>query len=105
MLSPEQIIIVGLVASALGVVVRLLSAKLGVEIGKFWMTIIVAVIALIMAVVFKLPELPEYIDPLQYVGAWVAIVSGYLGMATAIYNLVLDKVLDSLNLNVERFLG
>lgn len=103
-LLPEQIFIVGLVASALGVIIRLLSAKFGTELSKFWMTIIVAVVAVVLAVVFNLPTLPEYVDPFQYIGAWIGILSGYLGMATAIYNLILSKILDKLNLTVERFI-
>jgi nitrate/nitrite transporter NarK len=97
-LSPDQIFLVGIVASVLAVVLRLLVAKLGgTEISKFWMTIIVSAISVVLAVLFNLPELPAYVDPLQYASAWLAILAGYLGAATAIYNLLLSKILDKLD--------
>jgi len=102
-LSPEQIFIVGLVASLLGTALRLVAAKFGVEIEKGWMTVIVAGVALLLAVLFNLPQLPVYTDPLSYLGAWSALIASYLGAATAIYNIILDKVLDKLSLNIERF--
>jgi uncharacterized membrane protein YdcZ (DUF606 family) len=103
-MSPEQIIIVGLIASLLSVVVKLVSAKLGKQLSKFWMTIVVGVISLILAVVFNLPQLPEYIDPLSYLASWLALLSGYVGAATIVYNLLIDKILDAANLTAERFL-
>jgi nitrate/nitrite transporter NarK len=103
-LSPDQILLIGIVASVLSAVLRLLVAKFGsTEISKFWMTIIVSVVSLILAVLFAgFPELPAYVDPFQYAMAWLAILSGYVGAATLIYNLLLDKVLDKVGLQVER---
>ena len=103
-LSPEQILIVGFVASILGVILRLIFAKVGgVELGKGWMSVIVSVVALILAVLFNIPQLPVYTEPLPYVAAWLALISGYLGAATLIYNLLLDKVLDKFDgLQVEK---
>jgi len=103
-LSPEQMVIVGLVASALSVIVKFLAAKAGIELSKFWMTIVVGVVSVVLAVVFNLPQLPAYVDPLQYVGAWLVILSAYVGSATIIYNLILDKVLDALDLTASRFM-
>ncbi|MHA2201908.1 MAG: hypothetical protein ACXABN_18745 [Candidatus Thorarchaeota archaeon] len=94
-LTPEQVIIVGLVASGLAAVVRLIVAKWGNKvITKDWMTVIVSAVALILAVVFNIPNLPVYTDPLQYLGEWTVLLASYLGAATAIYNIILDKVLD-----------
>ena len=103
-LTPEQIWIIGIVASLLAALLRLLVAKFGnFEISKFWMTIIVAVVAFVLAVVFGgLPALPPYLDPFQYVLAWATILTGYLGAATAIYNLILDKVLNAVGLDAEK---
>ena len=104
-LSPEQIFIVGAIASVIGVIVKLLTAKIsGFSISKFWMTIIVSVVSFVLAVVFNLPALPEYLDPIQYVAAWLALISGYLGSATLIYNLLLDKILDKLEFTASRFI-
>jgi hypothetical protein len=103
-LSPEQILLIGIVASLLSAAFRLLVAKFGgTEISKFWMTIIVAVVSVVLAVLFGgLPELPAYLDPLQYASAWLLLLSGYVGSATIMYNLLLDKILDKANLGVER---
>ena len=103
-LSPEQLLIIGFVITVLSAGLKLLSAKFGVALSKFWMTIVVAVVSVILAVVFNLPLLPEYIDPLQYIGAWFALLSGYVGAAMIIYNLILDKVLDKLDLTADRFM-
>ena len=103
-LTVEQIFLVGLVASGISAVIRLLSAKFGVELSKAVMTVIVSVVAFILAVLFNLPALPIYVEPIQFVLEWVTLISAYLGMATLIYNLILDKVLDKVNLTTERFL-
>lgn len=103
MLSPEQILIIGLVASLLGAVLRFAANRFGFMPGKAAMTVVVAVVSLGLAVVFNLPALPIYVDPLQYLGEWLVILSGYVGMATAIYNLILDKIFDKLNLTQARF--
>lgn len=101
--SPEVSLYVSIAAVLLGAVIRLLSARFGVVLSKFWMTIIVAVVSMVIAVIAQLPELPVFEDPLQYIGAWASLLSVYIGMATAIYNLLLSAVLDKLNLTVERF--
>ena len=102
--TPEQVFLVGLVASGLAAIIRLLAAKAGFTLSKAWMSVLAAAVSVILAVLFNLPQLPEYIDPLQYLGEWISLASAYLGMATAIYNLVIDKLLEATNLTVERFL-
>ena len=102
-LSPEQLLIVSLVASTLTVLFRFFASYFGFQPGKATLTVVVAVVSFMLAVVFNLPELPVYIDPLQYLAEVIAIVSAYVGMATLIYNVVFDKVLDALNWTAERF--
>lgn len=103
-LTPEQVMIVGFVASVLSVIVKLISAKLGVNLSKAWMTVIVGGVSLVLAVLFNLPAIPAYSDPLQYLAEWLTILSGYVGFATIIYNIVIDKVLDKMKFTSERFL-
>lgn len=104
-LTAEIIMIVGFVASILSAGIKLLSAKFGVELTKFWMTVIVAAVSIVLAVLFNLPALPVYgDDPMLYVTSWLTLISGYVGFATLIYNLILDKVLDKLKLTSARFL-
>ena len=103
-LTPDQLLIIGLLASALTVVVKFIAANFGYSPGKATLTIVVAVFSSVLAVLFNVPQLPIYIDPLQYLGEWLALLSIYGGVATLIYNLIIDKVLDKANLTSERFL-
>jgi len=103
-LTAQQIMLIGFIASLLSVGVKLFSAKFGIELSKAWMTAIVAVISIVLAVLFNLPALPVYTDPMQYAAEWIALASGYVGFATIIYNILIDKVLDKLKLTSERFL-
>ena len=103
-LTPEQVFLVGLFASILSAVLRFIAARTGKEIGKGWMTVVVAVVSMVLAIIFNLPQLPVYTDPLQYIGEWATLLSAYIGAATAIYNILLAQVLDKLDITVERFL-
>jgi hypothetical protein len=103
-LTPDQVLIVGVVASILVVVLNFIAANFGYKLGKGTLTIVVAVVSGLLAVLFNLPKLPVYVDPLQYVGEWLALLSAYVGIATLVYNLIIDKVLQRLNLTQERFL-
>lgn len=103
-LTPEQLWIVGAVASVLSVAVRFLAARFGFSLGKGAMTVVVAVISFALAAAFNVPALPAYVDPVQFVGDWVALLASFVGPATVIYNLLLDKVLDRFGLTAQRFL-
>ena len=105
-MSPElQLIIIGIVASLLAAGLRFLAARFtGVVLEKGWMTIVAGAASLILAVIFQPPQLPIYVDPLQYIGEWLVLLSAYVGAATAIYNILLAKLLEKLNLTAERFL-
>ena len=96
-LTPEQVVIVGLVASGLAALFRLAVSKWGGQaISKAWMTVIVAGLSMGLTVAFNVPELPAYTSPLEYIGEWATLVSAYVGAATVIYNIVLSKVLDAI---------
>jgi hypothetical protein len=103
-LTELQIYLVGLLASGLAIGLRLLSAKFGFELGKGVMTVVVGILSFILAMLFNPPALPPYVDFLQYIGAWLLLVTPYIGAATIIYNVILDKILDRLSLTTERFL-
>jgi uncharacterized membrane protein YeaQ/YmgE (transglycosylase-associated protein family) len=95
-LTADQIFLVGLVASGLDILVRYIASKMGKEIHKGWMTAIVAGLSLVLTVIFNAPELPVYTEPLQYLGEWSTLIAAYVGAATAIYNIILSKVLEKL---------
>ena len=102
-LTPDQLLVISLLASVLTVVVKFVAANFGYNPGKATLTIVVSVISGLLAVLFNIPQLPVYLSPLQYVGEWLALLSVYVGVATLIYNLLIDKVLDKVNLTAERF--
>jgi hypothetical protein len=103
-LTELQVYLVGLLASGLAVVLRFVTAKLGLELGKSAMTVIVGLLSFGLAVAFNPPALPPYLNLVQYVGAWALLITPYVGAATLIYNIILDKILGRLNLTTERFL-
>ena len=103
-LTVVQIAIIGLVAVVLIQVIKLLAAKLGVVLSKFWVSVVAMVFSIALAVVWQLPKLPVVSDPLEFLLELLQVVGGVVGFATLIYNLLLEKLLDGLGLTVARFL-
>lgn len=103
-LTVVQIAIIGLVAVVLIQVIKLLAAKLGVVLSKFWVSVVAMVFSIALAVVWQLPKLPVVTDPLEFLLELLQVVGGVVGFATLIYNLLLEKLLDGLGLTVARFL-
>jgi hypothetical protein len=103
-LSLTQLAIVGMVATIISAVLRLVVAKWGgVEIGKGWMSVIAYVLSVVLAVVFLWPlELPAGGDPAEFVAVLLALASSVLGFATLIYNVLLDKLLDAVGADTEK---
>jgi hypothetical protein len=104
-LTAAQVIIVGIVASLITVVANFLAARMGKELGKGQLSFVCAGVSFILAVVFQLPSLPAFVDPMQYVGEWVKLLSAYVGFATLIYNILIDQILKKAKLGAERFLN
>ena len=103
-LTVVQIAIIGLVAVVLIQVIKLLAAKLGVVLSKFWVSVVAMVFSIALAVAWQLPKLPVVTDPLEFLLELLQVVGGVVGFATLIYNLLLEKLLDGLGLTVARFL-
>jgi len=103
-LTVVQIAIIGLVAVVLIQVIKLLAAKLGVVLSKFWVSVVAMVFSIALAVVWQLPKLPVVTDPLEFLLELLQVIGGVVGFATLIYNLLLEKLLDGLGLTVARFL-
>jgi hypothetical protein len=103
-LTAAQLVLIGLVATVVSALLRLAVAKFGgVEIQKGWMSVIAYVLSVVLAVAFMWPlELPAGSDPSQFVAALLALATSVFGFATLIYNVLLDKLLDAVNLKVER---
>ncbi len=98
-LTPDQVVIIGLVASGLVILLRLAANKLGWNWlkGKFILTIVLSVVTLILAVIFAPPQLPAIGDDFwAFLSQLIGVLSAYNGFANLIYNLLLSKVADAL---------
>ena len=104
-LSPEQVILVGLIATVISQVVKFLAAWLGINIGRFWITIVAFVISLGLGWLWSGSQLPICSDPLECALEYLNLAASVLGWATLIYNLLLDKIVfQKLGFVKERFL-
>lgn len=106
-LSPEQVLLVGLIAGFLVQGFKLASARWGEVIHRRVITVILFVIGLVLAYVFTRPALPALPaigeDPavfaglvLVFAGELISVAAGIVGFATVIYNLLLQKVFERL---------
>jgi hypothetical protein len=85
-------ILVSMVAPILVQLIKVLSSKLGWEMDKSIITIVVAVVAAGAAVIVEAPNLPAYSDPMLFMQELLTIAGGVFATATVLYNLLLDKV-------------
>ena len=93
-LTPEQLVLISVVATVLTAALKLLANWQGYKPSKAVLTSVVSVLSIVLAVLFDVPELPTYGNLLQYLGDWIATISPYVGLATLIYNYLLDKLVD-----------
>lgn len=105
-LTATQVIIIGLVASVLAQGIKMLSAWLKKPVGEKVTMVIVFISSLVLAYIFAQPPVP--------VGGWdipeiinylVTQVSAVLGLAVAIYVMLLKMVFEKFKLTQERFTG
>ena len=98
-LTPLQIAIIGLVASALTQGIKFASAKLGKDISRFWITVICYAVSVGMAIVFSSQQLNiGGGDPAEWMSSLLAAATAVFGLATLIYNLILRQVFDKLGI-------
>jgi hypothetical protein len=87
-------VLLSIIAPVLVQAIKFLTSKLGWEMNKQVVTIIVAVIATGAAFIIDAPNLPEYTDPMVFIQALLTIAGPVFATATVLYNLLLDKVFD-----------
>ena len=103
--TPEQVVIISLVASVIVFVINEIADINGIQIGRARLTAGLYAIAFILAVLFTpqvFPAMPDMAgDPavvsagvLNYLGALVTQLALLVGVATTIYNLLGKQVLD-----------
>jgi hypothetical protein len=104
-LTPEQIGIIGLVAAILAQGAKIIFAWIGKPIDRKWVTAVLLVAGMGMAYIWARPALPTWpiligepiADMLAVLGFFMSLVlaaSAVVGIATPIYNLLLEKVFE-----------
>jgi len=102
-MSSEQILLIGLIASAITFGLRVLATYANYKPGRAVVNIGLYVVAVCLAVFWSgaaLPTFPAFDADIGafvaavwgYVNAWVALGAPILGAATLIYNLFYEKV-------------
>src|SRR5512146_2477762 len=105
-LTPEQLILIGLVATVAAYLLRLLAIQLfKTKIDRDWVTGIAFVLSLILSVLWMLPTLPPVVDFGSLVAVLVDKAAAVLGFATIIYNVLLERILQKLNVDVDSLLA
>ena len=104
-LTESQLVVIGLVASAVLWIVRVLASR-GYQFSREAVAIVLYVISFFLAIGFTpivFPPFPPFTDApsfigalLAYAGLLLAIASPVAGMAYLIYNVLLKRVLESL---------
>lgn len=110
-LTEGQVILVGLLASALLWVLRLI-VQAGYQPSKEVVAVALYVVSFGMALLFKqfaLPPFPAFADAptfvgalLAYVGTLLTLASPVAGLAYLIYNLLLKRVLEGVRARLDR---
>jgi len=92
-LSPENLVVVGLVASVVIQGLRLLSNRFGYDAPREVVTIVLFAVSVGLAVgFFGLPEVGGS-DPSDFAGNLIKAAAAVFGSAALIYNVLLNKVL------------
>lgn len=92
-LSPEQAILIGLIATVLTWLIQFAAAKFNLAISKVGITVVAFVVSVVMAFLFMAPKIVLSTDPMQAALDLIAQAGAVLGFATVIYNLLLEKLL------------
>lgn len=111
-LSPELVFVIGLVASVVVWLLRLL-AKNGKSIPDAVLTVGVYVVSGVLALLFatpSLPAFPPFVDMASFVPAFLVWIgdllvplSAFVGFAGLIYQSLLKRILEGAALKVTRF--
>jgi hypothetical protein len=114
-ITPEQVIIIGFIAAGLGQLLKVWIAMLGIKIDRKWLTVALFAVSILIAYLWAAPILPVFpvmdADPAViggaiagWIGSLISVASVIIGFATLIYNLLLQKVFESLGWTSEKLL-
>lgn len=104
--DPVQLYVIGFIASCIVYVINMLAKRYPqVKIKRAWLTIILYVLSLLLAIYWGgvvIPAFPAFNDPVSFVAALFGFISSLLvvlavptSFATLIYNVFVKRVLDA----------
>ena len=94
MLTPEQIILIGIVASAITFLLRALFTYFNVSLGRLTVNILLYIVAAVLAVVWTHPALPPFSgDVAGWVSAVFQLAAPVVGLAALVYNALYSQVI------------
>jgi len=97
-LSAEQIILIGMLASVLSQVVKYLAAKSDKVMSRPMLTVVVFAISVALGAFWMTPVVATSGDPLAVTKSILEAASMVFGFATLIYNLLLSKLFEMLGM-------
>lgn len=104
-LSVEQLLLIGFVVSVLTQGIKYLSIWLKFVPSKRMITIVAAVVSIALAFVWLKPVFGPIDDVWLLLQSVVGNASGILGLATLVYNVILDKLFKFFGLSEEQMIA
>jgi len=104
-LDPEKLVLIGFVASIVIWLIRLVVAYFGIDISRFWVTVVAFVVSIALGFLWTPVGPPPMGDPLALASWVVQTAVAVLGMATLVYNVLLQKILDGLGWSSNKLLA
>ena len=93
MLTPQQIIIIGIVASALTFGLRALATYFNLHLGRFLANVLLFVVSAGLAVAWTKPTLPPFDTNIAaWLQALFVLAAPIIAFASVIYNALYDQV-------------
>ncbi len=91
-LSPEQIMLIGLIASGVSQVLKVIVEKLGYKPGRVVVNVGLFIVATALSFLWARPELPPIDDPMAFAIALSEAAVAAFGFASLAYNILLKNV-------------
>ena len=92
-MNPEQLIVIGVLATALTFILRVLATYANLHLGRFLANVLLFVVAAVLAVAWTHPQLPPFSgDIAAYLLALIQLAGPVFMLASMIYNALYDKV-------------
>ncbi len=91
-LTLDQIVLVGVIASLVTQVLKIISERLGYSPSREVANITLFVASLVLGFFWMRPEVPVSGDPMELAQVLLTAALGLVGFASLIYNLLLEKV-------------